>query len=489
MPLFRLLTCHLTPLCHLIPATRGISGLGVGERDTIFALSTPHGKSAISIFRISGDRALPALHALLNSTNQIPPRRAVLRRVFVPGTRAPLDRGVVMWFPRGGSFTGEDTVELHLHGSLAVIRATLRALRGVKWLRPAEPGEFTKRALLNGQMTLLEVEALSELVNAETETQRKVALSHLEGQLMREYQKWTDQLMAAVAQMEAHIDFSESESLGGSLAGESLVAAEEVLSSVTQLLRDSQLRDRIHRGFSVAIIGAPNVGKSSFMNLLSRRDVAITAPTPGTTRDTLECRLEIGGVIVSVCDTAGLRATSDPVEREGISRALIRAKEADVLVAVLDASEVSSGADVAQAIDLIGQSVGCDLNGILNSRGASYILVNKSDLLDNLPDVRNARFISCRTNQGVSGFLETLSLKIGSLMECGLSDDTIVVAERHQHHLEEVAASLKEALSSGDVAISAEYLRHSLCHLGHITGTIGVENILSRIFSTFCIGK
>ena len=489
MPLFRLLKCHLSPLCHLTPATRRISGLSFGERDTIFALSTPHGKSAISIFRISGGLALPALQALLNSTNQIPPRRAVLRRVFVPGTLEPLDTGVVLWFPRGASFTGEDTIELHLHGSPAVIRATLRALRGVKWLRPAEPGEFTKRALENGRMTLLEVEALSELVNAETEMQRRVALSHLEGQLAREYQKWTDQLMAAVARMEAHIDFSESEYLGGSLAAESLVAAEEVLTKVTQFLKDSKLRHRIHSGFSVVIIGPPNVGKSSLVNLLSRREVAITAPTPGTTRDTVECRLEIGGLNVSVCDTAGLRATSDPVEMEGISRAILRAKEADVLVAVLDASEVSSGTEVAQSLNSIGQSVDCDINNILKSRGGSYILVNKSDLLDNRPEIRNAGYISCRTNEGVSEFLESLSLKIGSLMECGFSDDTFVVAERHQHHLEEVAASLREALSSGDVAISAEYLRHSLCHLGHITGSVGIENILSRIFSTFCIGK
>ena len=489
MPLYRFITGHLTPLCHLRPATRHISGLGVGERDTIFALSTPHGKSAISIIRISGPQALPTLHALLNSTNRIPPRRAVVRKVLNPATLEPLDRGVILWFPRGGSFTGEDTIELHLHGSVAVIRATLRALRGVKWLRPAEPGEFTRRALENGQMTLLEVEALSELVNAETEMQRKVALSHLEGQLRREYEKWTDQLMGAVAQMEAHIDFSESESLGSSLAAESLVAAREVLTSVTQFLKDSKLRDRIHNGFSVVIIGPPNVGKSSLINVLSQREVAITSPTPGTTRDTLECRLELGGLNVSVCDTAGLRATCDPVECEGISRAIFRAKEADVLVAVLDASEVSCGRDVAHSLNLIGRSVGCDINDVLRSRGGSYILVNKSDLLDNRPEMRNVRFISCKTNEGVSEFLESLSQKIVSLMESGLSCDTIVVSERHQYHLEEVAASLREVLESGDVAISAEYLRHSLCHLGHITGKVGVEDILSRIFSKFCIGK
>ncbi|KAI6656470.1 tRNA modification GTPase GTPBP3, mitochondrial [Oopsacas minuta] len=476
-------------LCHLTPVTRNISGLGYGDKDTIFALSTPPGKSAISIIRITGDHALPTLHALIQSTNKITPRKAVLRRVYSPITIEPIDRAVVLWFPEGGSFTGEDTVELHLHGSPAVIRATLRCLRGVKWLRPAQPGEFTQRALANGRMSLLEVEALSELVNSETEMQRKVALSHMEGQLTRVYEKWTEQLIGAVANMEAHIDFSESESLGSSLAAESMITADEVLQSVTQFLKDSQIRDRIKNGFTVVIIGPPNVGKSSLMNLLSQREVAITSPTPGTTRDIVECRLEIGGMMVSVCDTAGLRATSDQIECEGIGRAIIRAKEADIIVAVLDVSEVSDFPDVTQSLRLIGRSINCDILKIMTSCDASYILVNKSDLLDNRPEIKNAQYISCKDNQGVSEFLESLSVRIGTLIECGLNDDVIIVGERHQYHLTEVASSLSEAIESTDTGISAEYLRHSLYHLGHITGKIGVENILSRIFSKFCIGK
>lgn len=476
-------------LYHLTAVSRNISGFGFCEKDTIFALSTPHGKSAISIIRISGEHALSALHALLQSTNRVTPRRAVLRKVFDPTTLEQIDRAVVLWFPRGGSFTGEDTVELHLHGSPAVIRATLRSLRGVKWLRPAQAGEFTQRALSNGQMNLLEVEALSELVNSETEMQRKVALSQMEGQLTRVYEKWTEQLIGAVTNMEAYLDFSESESLGGSLAAESLQTAEEVLESVTRFLKDSLLRDRIRNGYTVVIIGPPNVGKSSLMNLLSQREVAITSPTPGTTRDVVECRLEIGGMVVSVCDTAGLRATSDQIEREGIERAISRAREADVIVAVLDASEVSGGCDVTQSLKLIGETIDCDIHGIMRSCDASYILVNKSDLLDNRPEIRNAQYISCKENEGVSEFLESLRMRIGSETECGLKGDVIVVGERHQYHLREVSSALGEALASGDTAVSAEYLRHGLYHLGHITGEIGVENILSRIFSTFCIGK
>ena len=468
---------------------RGISGLGFGDKDTIFALSTPHGKSAISIIRISGNEAMPALQTLTDSANRISPRRASLRKLLDPISRQPLDRAVVLWFPRGGSYTGEDTVELHLHGSPAIIRATLRALRSLCGLRPAQPGEFTQRALRNDRMSLLEVEALGDLVDSETEMQRRAAFNQLEGRLTRLYGQWTDKLLGAVASMEAHIDFSETEALGGSLATESLKTADEVLYSVSQFLEDSQLRERIRTGMTVAIIGPPNVGKSSLLNLLSQREVAITSPTPGTTRDIVECRLEVGGVPVSLCDTAGLRATRDVIECEGIRRAIARAESADVVVAVLDACEVRSGMEVAENLELIGRNISCDVNSILKSSSASYILVNKCDLLDTRPELRNAHFISCKTNEGVSEFLEDLSLKVTALLECGVDDDVIVVGERHKFHLSEVVDSLKRALVSDDVPISAEYLRHSLCHLGHITGKVGVEDVLDRIFSKFCIGK
>jgi tRNA modification GTPase len=307
----------------------------MGDGDTIFALSSARGKAGLCVLRVSGSRARVAVAALTGRS--VPePREATLRR-FVDGRGEPIDRGLVLWFPSPHSFTGEDLAEFHAHGSPAVIAALVARLGQLNGLRPADPGEFTRRAFAHGKFDLTEAEGLADLIEAETEQQRRQALRQMDGALLEKYERWRDALIKTLAHLEAVIDFSE-EDLPADLFDRVGTSALELKREIDAHLFDGRRGEIVRDGFSIVIIGAPNVGKSSLMNALAARDVAIVMATAGTTRDLIEVDLDLGGYRVTLVDTAGLRETSDEIESEGIRRARARADRADMRLAVIDAT-------------------------------------------------------------------------------------------------------------------------------------------------------
>ncbi|XP_067416191.1 tRNA modification GTPase GTPBP3, mitochondrial isoform X2 [Emydura macquarii macquarii] len=292
-----------------------------GKRDTIFALSSGHGKCGVAVIRASGPASGAALQRLTGQQELPPPRAVTLRRIRDPSSAETLDKGLVVWFPGPRSFTGEDCAELQVHGGPAVVSGVLQALGRLPGLRPADPGEFTKRAFQNGKLDLTEVEGLGDLIHAETEAQRRQALRQMEGELGQLYQRWSEELTKALAHVEAFIDFSEDDNLEEDVLAGVDTAVQTLQREVTGHLQDGRRGERLRGGVHVVIAGPTNAGKSSLLNLLSRRPVAIVSPVAGTTRDVVESALNIGGYPVVLSDTAGLRQSQDAVEQEGMSRA------------------------------------------------------------------------------------------------------------------------------------------------------------------------
>src|SRR6185436_2239273 len=332
----------------------------MNDGDTIFALSSARGKAGVCVIRVSGSRSRVAVAALTG--NSVPdPRVATLRR-FVDAGGEPIDRGLILWFPAPHSFTGDDIAEFHAHGSPAVVAALAARLGQLNGLRPAEPGEFTRRAFANGKFDLTEAEGLADLIAAETEAQRKQAQRQMDGALRERYERWREALIKTLAHLEAVIDFSE-EDLPRDLFERVSASALELKAEIDAHLADRRRGEIVRDGFSIVILGAPNVGKSSLMNALAARDVAIVTSTAGTTRDLIEVDLDLGGYAVTLVDTAGLRETSDEIESEGIRRARARAERADMRLAVIDAT--------APALDEL-------VSGALNEGDA--VVANKIDL-------------------------------------------------------------------------------------------------------------
>ncbi len=311
-------------------------------RPTIFALSSGRPPAAIAVVRISGPRAGEALKAL---SGKIPePRKAALARLRDPQTNEPIDEALALWFPAPHSETGEDTAELQLHGGRAVIAATLAALGKIEGLRPAEAGEFTRRAFENGKLDLTAVEGLADLVMAETEGQRRQALRQMQGLLGNRAETWRDRLIRALALIEAHLDFSDEADVAADLVTPALHAARELAGDIEAALADGHRGERLREGLVVAIAGPPNAGKSTLLNRIARREAAIVSPFAGTTRDVIEVHLDLGGLPVTLLDTAGIRETDDPVEMEGVRRARERAEAADLVLWVVDAGEANAAA-------------------------------------------------------------------------------------------------------------------------------------------------
>ena len=309
-------------------------------RDTIFALSSGRGPAAIAVVRISGPRAGEALKAL---TGKLPaPREAALARVRDPQTKETIDQALILWFPGPNSETGEDTAELQLHGGRAVIAATLAALARLPGLRPAEAGEFTRRAFENGKLDLTAVEGLADLVAAETQGQRRQALRQLQGALGNRAESWRQRLIKALALVEARIDFSDEADVPEDLLAPALAIARELEGEIAAALADGGRGERLREGLTVAIAGPPNAGKSTLLNRLAKREAAIVSPYAGTTRDVIEVHLDLGGWPVTLLDTAGIRETGDPVEMEGVRRARERAQGADLVLWVVDAGEADA---------------------------------------------------------------------------------------------------------------------------------------------------
>ena len=441
--------------------------------DTIFALSSGGARAAIAVVRVSGPAAAEALTRI--GGEPLPaPRQAVLRRFREPETGEPIDQGLALWFPGPGSATGEDMTEFHVHGGPAVIAALCDALAAIPGLRPAEPGEFTRRAFEAGRLDLTEAEGIADLVAAETEAQRHQALAQMEGELHRLYDGWRDQLMALRANVETAIDFSDQE-----LGDDPLAAAAPGLAAleaeIATHLDDSRRGERLREGFCVAIVGAPNAGKSSLINRLAGRDAAIVSTRAGTTRDVVEVRLDLAGWPVTLADTAGLRESQDEIESEGVRRALARAASADLSLVVFDGA-LWPEAD-AQSLALLDDD--------------ALAVLNKTDLLSApVPaeiDGRSALGVSCLTGAGIEALLETLAEEIARRYPAGGAP--VLTRVRHRQAVVECRDALARAIAGPADERLAEELRLAAHALGRITGRVDVEAVLDLVFRDFCIGK
>jgi tRNA modification GTPase len=448
--------------------------------DTIFALSSGPPPAAIAVVRISGPRASAALEALIG---RVPvARRATFARVREPSTGETIDEAVVLWFPSPKSETGEDTAEVQLHGGRAVIAAVLAALATVPGLRPAEAGEFTRRAFENGRLDLTRVEGLADLIYADTEVQRRQAFRQLQGLLGNRAEQWRTTLIEITALVEAGIDFSDEGDVPDNTLGQAFDAAQRLHNEIESALADSHRGERLREGLVVAIAGPVNVGKSSLLNRIARRDAAIVSPLAGTTRDVIEVHLDLDGYPVTMLDTAGIRPSDDPIEQEGVRRALERASTADLVLWVVDISSMP-----AAALD----------SAVLQFPETPKLVVyNKVDLVaapkpGPVPCPADPPLsISAKTGEGLNELLQKLSeCACGHL---GSAEPALVTRQRQRHTLEEAAAALGRALAEGRNRredVIAEELRLAGRALGRLTGRVDVEDVLDVIFRDFCIGK
>lgn len=438
--------------------------------ETIYALASGVGRAGIAVVRVSGPDAAASLRTLLGGQALPAPRRAGLRAIY-DRDGGVIDRGLVLWFPAPGSYSGEDMFELHVHGGRAVVAETLAMLGTLPGCRLAEPGEFSRRAFQNGRLDLTQVEAVADLIDAETAAQRRQALRQLDGELGRRYETWRQAVLTALAHVEASIDFIE-EDLPDDMwsAHQSVVARTE--GEIAAHLADGHKGERLRSGVSIAIVGPPNAGKSSLLNALARRDVAIVSEVAGTTRDVIEVHLDLGGYPAIVADTAGLRDTAEAVEREGVRRALDRAAAADIRLIVVDGSDAKSVA--------AGQARW--------ARG-DILVLNKADLgVVDARDAEDAVYVSVATGAGLAELLARLEEEVADRV--GGGDESLLTQSRHRESLEHCAEYLREALVD-DLAVEerAECLRLAARSLGRITGRVDVEDLLDVIFADFCIGK
>lgn len=439
------------------------------REDTIYALSSGRLPAAIAIVRISGAKARIGLETL---GGKIPEPRRAVRRIFRdPSTGAMIDDGLVLWFAGPASETGEDVAELHLHGGRAIVAAVFRVLGGLEGFRPAEAGEFTRRALLNGKLDLAAVEGLGDLVAAETEAQRRQAIAQFRGALSAKVEAWRGRLVKIMARLEAGIDFSDEGDVPADLLRPAIEIALALADEIRTVLADAPRGERLREGFVVAIAGPPNVGKSTLLNRLAERDVAIVSALPGTTRDPIEVALDLKGVPVVLVDTAGMRESRDPIEVEGVKRALARAASADLVLWLTEAGGPSPAPP----------------------SGTKTIAVRtKADLIDSEAQ-RSLRdkepvLISAKTGAGMVRLLDLLAHEADALG----GEPALVTRERQRMALAEALKRLESALGvavAGKEELVAEELRMAANALGRITGRIGVEEVLGEIFRSFCIGK
>lgn len=430
---------------------------------TIAALASGRPPVAVAVIRVSGPAAAAAITALTGGRPPAP-RRLSLRTLADPATGALLDRALVVLFPGPATATGEDLAEFHLHGGSAVIAGVLETLTALPGVRLAEPGEFTRRAFANGRLDLAEVEGLADLVAAETAGQRAQALALAGGVLSRAADQWRERCLAILAEAEAGLDFAEDEADVAARLDET--ARDQLLALVTELdrlLADSRRAARIREGLAIAVTGPPNVGKSSLVNALSSRDAAIVTAIPGTTRDPIEVPLDLGGAAATLIDTAGLRDTQDPIEREGIARARARAEAADLVLHVTDTLP-----------DLPPDS--------------GWLVLNKTDLVPPPARLPHHSFaVSALTGSGISELRAALTRWAADVARPG--EPALLGHARHRAAFADAAAALADAAASDDAVLRAENLRRAAHAFGRIAGRVDVDDVLDRIFSRFCIGK
>ena len=442
---------------------------------TIYALSTGPGVSGIAVIRVSGKEAAEVVKQLTGDDLPVP-RVATLKKINYINTNNLIDEGVVIWFPGPNSYTGEDLAEFHVHGSRAVVSALHSSISGIKNCRLAEPGEFTKLAFQNGKINLLKAEGIADLVSAETEIQRKQAVEIMSGKSSNKFTSWRAKLLKILAHVEAKIDFPD-EDLPKDILDEIQKTSNQVSKEIEKVLDDQKVGERIREGFKIAIVGPTNAGKSSLLNYLSKRDVAIVSEIAGTTRDVIETHLNLDGYPVVVSDTAGIRESKNEIEKKGIKLALNRAEDADLKLIIVDAKSVDFTSVLKELIDE---------NAIL--------VVNKSDLIvGNInKELKKHDHILVSIKNNLN--LDKLILKIKKKLENKFISygDILITRERHRQHLEQCISHLKNFKNkngSEDYDKAAEDLRLATRHLGMIVGKVDVEEILGSIFNDFCIGK
>ena len=442
---------------------------------TIYALSTGPGISGIAIIRISGPETSNIIKKLTGKV--IPtPRIATLRKINNINTSELIDEGIILWFPAPNSYTGEDMAEIHIHGGKAVVLAVQNEIAKLKNSRLAEPGEFTKLAFQNGKINLLKAESIADLISAETEIQRLLAVKIMKGKSSDKFNELRDKLLKILSFVEAKIDFPEED-----LPEENLKKIKQdtsnVLNEIYKILNDQKVGEIIREGFKIAIVGPTNAGKSSLINYLSNREVAIVSEIAGTTRDVVETHLNIDGYPVIISDTAGIRESKDEIEKKGIKLSLKKAENADLKLVVVDAKSI-------------------DLSGFFNEllKDNAILVINKSDLLKKKLDPQilklNHVLISLKENLNIENLISKIkkNLKNKFITE----EDILITRERHRQHLVQCADHLKNFLDKNDKKDfdkAAEDLRMATRHLGMIVGKVDVEEILGSIFNDFCIGK
>lgn len=451
----------------------------MSTRPTIFALSSGRPPAAVALVRVCGPDARRALEQLIGRVP--PPRRATLARVCDPNSGEVIDEALALWFPGPHSETGDDIAELQLHGGRAVIAAVLEALGGIGNCRPAEPGEFTRRAFDNGRLDLTQVESLADLIAAETPAQRRQAFRQLKGLIGDRSEAWRQQIIEALALVEARIDFSDEADVPEGLVGPALHAARQLRGAIAAALAGSERGERLRDGLVVAIAGPPNAGKSTLLNRLVRREAAIVSPFPGTTRDVIEVHLNLDGYPVTLLDTAGIHDSDDPVEQEGVRRARTRASAADLVLWVTDASAVG--------LDRRGDDKNVNKSVVWDVHNKADLLVDKLCINCEYPSV-DSFSISAATGIGMEVLLGALSRYAADYFAA--AETSVVTRARHRRALEETVAALDRALAhgtDGGEELIAEELRSAATALGRLTGRVDVEDVLDVIFRDFCIGK
>ena len=442
---------------------------------TIYALSSGPGISGIAVIRVSGKNTVEVVKKLTG--DKLPrPRVATLTKFNKNGGKELIDEGVIIWFPAPNSYTGEDLAEFHVHGSRAVVNAMHFSISKVKNCRLAEPGEFTKRAFQNGKINLLKAESIADLISSETEIQRKQALKIMSGKSSDKFNSWREKLLKILSHIEAKIDFPD-EDLPENIISEIRKTSNKVLTEIKKTLNDQKVGERIREGFKIAIVGPTNAGKSSLLNYLSKRDVAIVSEIAGTTRDVIETHLNLDGYPVVVSDTAGIRDSKNEIEKKGIKVALNRAEDADLKLVIVSAKNV-------------------DFTVVLKSLLSkdAILVVNKSDLMKGKLNRKFKKYehvlISIKKDLNLNKLISKIKSKLKNKFIS--SENILITRERHRQNLKNCVCHLQkfdERRTTREVDKAAEDLRLATRHLGMIVGKVDVEELLSSIFNDFCIGK
>ncbi|XP_055377837.1 tRNA modification GTPase MnmE [Condylostylus longicornis] len=484
------------------------------SQSTIYSLSSGHGKCGVSVIRVSGPKAKLALTNLIGKKFEPKPRYAYLKSIYHPKNGDKIDNGLILWFPGPRSFTGEDCCEFQVHGSIAVVNCILGALSTIPEFRLAKPGEYTKRSFYNGKLDLVQAEGLADLIHSETESQRKQALLQANGTLSKLYGNWRNNIIRSIAHLEAYIDFAEDENIEDNTILEIYSNVVNLKNSIEEHLNDNRRGEILRNGVRTAIIGRPNVGKSSFMNYLCQRSISIVTSTPGTTRDIIESSVNIGEYPVVFADTAGLRnITEDAIEAEGINRAVNYIKTADFVIIIFDAMDLirhlNQNKSVNEYLRSYTESLRLPNNVLIDKK--IIRIANKIDLLSEnemqkIVHIGGLNFMSCKTNQSIEKVIQQIKICLEEICGNPVPENPYLTKERYRQSLNQCLQNIYSFLESfqidlnknqdaiildenQDLAILAQKLRKAVRNIEEITGHIRIDDILDVIFKDFCIGK